>query len=652
MILRRLACLLFLLCACAAATAQTGDRRERLRLAFLAADAGQLDLTQAAAFAGDPLYPWLEASILRKQISAASPATVQAALQRMGEQPVSRWLRAAWLKELAKRQDWPAFRAAYRDSDDAELRCADLQSRMDLVPSGDPAWIADARRTWLTASSLPASCDAPFAKLAQLGQLDEGLRWQRFDLAIAAGELGVMRAIAPGLAPDAAALAQSYLDYIAGPAEILPAWPNDERSRSVASLALVKLARKQPDRAQALLESLPATAMDAGQRAKVGYEVALWTVASYLPGAAQRLAAVPASAYDDRLHEWQVREAISRGDDAGALAAIGRMGDAQRADSRWVYFEARLRERLGQSDAARKLYQQAALSPTFHGWLAADRLLRPYTLCALEPSADALLRKRVGEDPGLARALDLFAIDRPELAAREWASAIKSMGDDERRIAVQRAIAEGWYDRAVFGMGMAPDDLRHYSLRFPLHHEAELRAQAQLNALDPAWVAGQTRAESSFMPKARSAADARGLMQMLPGTGALTAARLGDPWLGGDSLYEPATSLRLGTAYLRQMLDRFAGLPYLAIAAYNAGPAPVERWRAARPQLEPDFFIESIPYKETRDYVTRVLAFSVVYDWRLNGTAAPLNERMLGRLVSQPDQRRPFTCPNPGASKP
>jgi soluble lytic murein transglycosylase len=396
---------------------------------------------------------------------------------------------------------------------------------------------------------------------------------------------------------------------------------------------------------------LPAPALDGDQRARIAYDIALWTVASYLPDSANRLAAVPAGAFDDKLHEWQVREAISRGDDPAALAAILRMGDKQRADSRWQYFEARLRERLGQTTASRALYEKAARSPTFHGWLAADRLQRPYALCALEPKTDGVLARRVADNAGLARALDLFAIDRPELAAREWASAVKPLNDDERRIAVQRAIAEGWYDRAVFGMGVTPDDARHYSLRFPLHHENEIRAQSQANGLDPAWVAGETRAESSFMPRARSGADARGLMQLLPGTGALTAQRLGRPWLGGDSLYEPSTNLALGTAYLRQMLDRFGGLPYLAIAAYNAGPSPVERWRSARPGLEPDFFIEAIPYKETREYVARVLGFSVVYDWRLNGTAAPLSERLLGRLAA-PDQRRSFRCPTGIPSNP
>ena len=127
------------------------------------------------------------------------------------------------------------------------------------------------------------------------------------------------------------------------------------------------------------------------------------------------------------------------------------------------------------------------------------------------------------------------------------------------------------------------------------------------------------------------------------------AHRLGMPWQGGDSLFDPATNLILGTAYLRQMLDRYDGAPYLAIAAFNAGPAPVDRWRQARPGLEPDFFIEAIPYKETREYVARVLAFSVVYDWRLNGNAEPMNERLAGRSGAEPASRRAFSCPLPSS---
>jgi soluble lytic murein transglycosylase len=162
-------------------------------------------------------------------------------------------------------------------------------------------------------------------------------------------------------------------------------------------------------------------------------------------------------------------------------------------------------------------------------------------------------------------------------------------------------------------------------------------------------VAAQTRAESAFMPNARSHADARGLMQLLPSTAARTARKLGIAFNGAASLYQPETNLVLGIAHLRHELDQHGGIAYQAIAAYNAGPTPVQRWNRDRPGFDPDFWIETVTYKETRDYVARVLAFSVIYDWRLDGSAVPVSERLLGRTVAK-SARRPFACPlSPGS---
>ena len=624
-----------------AACGQVDERRERLRAAFAAADAGRLDLSAARAHAGDPLYPWLQAAVIAQDLPKADAASVQQILLSTPAQPAMRWLRATWLRELARRQDWSAFRSAWTGSDDTALNCHALQA---FASGGTPsAPLADARTLWLTGESLPAASDPVVERLEASGAITDALRWQRIDLAIAEGTAGVVRGQAAKLA-SGGDLALRHADMLATPSAPGADWPADPRSQAVLAAGLSAMAKRDPDLAQAVLGRVPATQLDAARRAQVLYQIGLWTVASYLPGAASRLAAVPDSAYDERLREWQVREAISRGDDATALAALQKMTPTQRADSRWQYFEARLRERLGQSEAARALYRQAAQGANFHGWLAADRLQQPYVLCPLEPSKDPALRTRVASDAGLGRALDLVALGRVQPATQEWAAAVKAMDDDARRLAVQRAIGEGWFDRAVFGMG-APDDSRYYSLRFPLHHAQDIRDRARENGLDPSWVAAEIRAESVFDPKARSSADARGLMQIQPGTGAGVAAKLGVPWAGGDSLYDPATSVQLGTAYLRQLQDRYDGFTYLAIAGYNAGPAPVNRWRAARGTLEPDFFIEAIPWKETREYVARVLAFSVVYDWRLNGVAAPVSERLLGRVSTSPQARRPFTCP-------
>jgi soluble lytic murein transglycosylase len=240
--------------------------------------------------------------------------------------------------------------------------------------------------------------------------------------------------------------------------------------------------------------------------------------------------------------------------------------------------------------------------------------------------------------------MGLHGIGRIPWATAEFNEATARLGAQARPIAVQVAQEHGWLDRAVFSLGKDnPDELRLYTLRFPLRYDAIIRREAARNRLDPAFVAAEIRAESIFNPAARSAANAIGLMQVIPSTGASVAGRIGIPWNGEASLLDPETNITLGTAYLRQLYDGFGeGRSYYTIAGYNAGPAPLNRWKSQRGHFDPDFFIETISYKETRDYVARVLAFSVIYDWRLNGDAARVTDRMNG-VTAGPRKR--FACP-------
>ena len=663
--MHRLACFLLLALAAGSAIAQPAPLLQRaparvpaptpaLRAAFDAAGRGGLDDLALSAFAAQPLAGWLEYAALRARLDALPVARGDDFLARRRGEPVADAFRADWLAALARRNEWQAFLADWDPGiDDPALRCTRLQALMALART-DAAWTAEAQALWRSSGrSLPAACDPPFALLAAQGGLDDALRWERFDLAAAEAQTGVMRAIAQGLSAADAALAQRYAAYLDAPDGDVGGWPKTARSRLVASVALARLAKASPDRAEALLPAVgEALGFGEAERGRVLHQVALWTVASYLPGSAERLAKVPLSAYDASLHEWQVREALARGDWAAALAAIRRMPDEQRNDSRWLYFAARTSELTGDAAGARALYARAARAADFHGFLAADRLGQPYALCPWEPAVAPAAKQALARDPGLVRALQLFALDRKGWALREWDAALARYSDEQRRLAVEVAQDNGWFDRAVFGLlnvggKRHPEEQRLYRLRFPLHHDATLRREAARNRLDPAWVAAEIRAESVFDPNARSAADARGLMQVLPATGAAVAARLGLPWTGGDSLYDPDTHIALGTAYLRQLMDRYGGKPYQVIAGYNAGPAPLGRWMSQRPDMDPDFWIETISYKETREYVARVLSFSTVYDWRLNGDALRLSDRLLGRTDGP---RKGFACPAPEAA--
>jgi soluble lytic murein transglycosylase len=638
----------------AACRAQTDlPALSRARAALDAAERG--DAEAALLPADHPLAGWAELALLRRNIDTLSAETGLAFLARQRGRVVAEVFREQWLAALARREDWPTFRAAWStEVKSPALRCNELAARQALGAT-DADWTADAQALWRsTGKSLPDACDAPMAVLAARGGLPPALRWERIDKAAAEGQPGVMRAAARGLPAEEFALANDYAAFVEAPHDRALSWPKTPRSRAIVSHGLARFAKSQPDAAEARLPKFAeALGMNDAERGRVLYQIALWTVASYGPESARRLAAVPDVAYDDKLHEWRVREAMARSDWRGALAAIRKMGDTEvgrkmRRDSRWRYFEARLLEIDGDKANAAILYHDAATKPEFHGFLAADRIGAPYALCPWTPAADAAAKTAVARDPAMVRAMQLYRIDRGGWAEREWNDALSRFTPEQRRLAVEIAQDNGWFDRGVFGLvnvgGKSyPDELRLYALRFPLHHDSVIRREAAKHDLDPTWVAAEIRAESVFNPKARSHADARGLMQVLPSTGAGIAKRLGLPWRGGESLYEPEFNIQLGTAYLRELEDKY-GMTYVAIAAYNAGPAPVARWQSQRPDMDADFWIETISYKETRDYVARILAFSVLYDWRLNGSAMPVTDRLAGRIV---DTRKTFVCPTP-----
>jgi soluble lytic murein transglycosylase len=647
--LRTLLCALACLLAIGGARAQSSSASSPIGDAIGAAERGQP--VDAARFVDDPLYGWLEYAVLRRDIDTLPTDQAQSFLSRHKDEAVADTFRSLWLAALARRKDWPAFRAAWSPSiKDTALRCAELDARQ-ATGAADAQWIKDAQALWRSSGkSLPDSCDAPFAALAAQGGLPPELRWERIEKAAIEWQPAVMRAAARGLPADQFAQANDYASFFDAVNDRALSWPKTPRSRLVASQGLAKLAKSTPVAAEnALPRFASALGFTEEDRGRVLYQIALWTAASYEPESARRLAAVPASAWDDRLHEWQAREALARSDWRAALAAIKAMGDTQRGETRWAYFAARLSELTGDKAAAQALYRTAAREPDFHGFLAADRLDQPYTLCPWVSGADAAAKAAVARDPALVRAIALQRINRVGWAAREWNDALSGFDDKQRRLAIEVAQDNGWVDRGVFGLEIAdhPEEKRWYAIRFPIHHEATIRREAAKQRLDPAWVAAEIRAESIFNPRARSSADARGLMQVLPSTGAAVARRNGIAYSGAESLYDSDTNIAIGSAYQRQMEDKY-GQTYTAIAAYNAGPSPVARWQSQRPSMDPDFWIETISYKETRDYVARVLAFSVIYDWRMNGDALPVSLRLRGQSNGP---RKKFACPLAQAPK-
>ena len=162
-----------------------------------------------------------------------------------------------------------------------------------------------------------------------------------------------------------------------------------------------------------------------------------------------------------------------------------------------------------------------------------------------------------------------------------------------------------------------------WKMLFPLPYSGALVRSANSQNLDPYMVAALIRQESEFNPGAHSHANAYGLTQIVPATGRMLARQQGIPWSSPSLLYQPETNLRLGTHYIRSLLDQWNGRWEQTLASYNAGASRVKEWLAWSNYREPAEFVESIPFTETREYVQAVIRNAAVYK-QIYGPAAAI----------------------------
>lgn len=155
--------------------------------------------------------------------------------------------------------------------------------------------------------------------------------------------------------------------------------------------------------------------------------------------------------------------------------------------------------------------------------------------------------------------------------------------------------------------------LAYWRILFPQNYWSDIKADAERNGLDPYMVASLIRQETEFNPGAVSNKDAYGLMQLLPVVGRAMARQEGLRHFETHELLDPSTNIRLGTLYLKEMLDKFGGQPVYAFAAYNAGDDRVTDWQSIGNYHGIDEFVESIPFTETREYVQAILRNEEMY---------------------------------------
>jgi soluble lytic murein transglycosylase len=234
---------------------------------------------------------------------------------------------------------------------------------------------------------------------------------------------------------------------------------------------------------------------------------------------------------------------------------------------------------------------------------------------------------RLAQDPHFAAGVELLRLGQRGAVDELLAVDQRGLQEGPGRLLYQvmQQTGRGWAARKVarstlrdeVSGPLSPSSRPIWEATWPLAFRSIIERQAKVNRLDPDLLQGLIWQESRFNPRARSSSGALGLTQLMPGTAREVAASLKLPALGEQKLLEPAQNVRLGAAYLGQLLKRFGGNTAFAVAAYNAGPAAVERWQKALPQADVDEWVEHIAFEETRDYVKQVLgsynAYKLLY---------------------------------------
>ncbi|MCC5881085.1 MAG: transglycosylase SLT domain-containing protein [Halomonas sp.] len=600
------------------AHAQPSD--SALRTALEAARSQQWQRIDQAAIEGHVLEGYVEYHRLRSRLPQVEPSQVLDFIERYQDSPLGEWMRGQAISRYGDAGRYGSLLAvADGEPSGTERQCHYYTA---LLGSDPMAAAEGGRRLWHVGRSQPSACDTLFNRLRASGDIAEQDIWERKMLAWEQGETGLVSFLGRQLGSrwqegiDAVdRLQRSYADITRVPTCI---GPECRGSGPLFASAMHGFTRADTEAAMEAWRKISShLPIEDRHRHAIEEDLAFYSLVrgidhnlSWVDEALPRIATT-------RVLELRIRHALANRDWVDTLRWIDMLPDDSRDDSRWQYWRARAHEQMGDSERAEVAYARAAQGRNFFGFAAADRIGRPYSLNLERSHFDESFRDEVSRWPTVQRTEALMRIGEDGLANSEWLHAAATASPREVRALADYAKRRGWHARLVQTTITAQlwDAL---DWRFPEAYREHFMYWGQQTGVDPYLLMGIARRESAYNPVALSPAGARGLMQIMPGTATLLSRQLGISDPGPYGVLDPEINIRMGSTYIRDMTNRYRGNRLAAAAAYNAGPGRVDRWLRDAPE-EFDLFVESIPFRETRDYVQAVLSYRVIFESLANG---------------------------------
>ena len=567
-----------------------------------------------------PLAIYLDYYRLTRGPEAVSAPQALAFLESSAGTPLANRFLGKYLSSAGQDRRWEDLLAVKAEEPNSvELKC--YYYRAQLARGSRDIALEGAERLWVHGKSRPKSCDPLFDAWMAAGGLTDDIVWTRLLNTFDARQPSLMRYVGRKGSAALTPWSNTLLDVYANPESVarqnLPA--DDARSADVAVRGLAYLARYSPPKAQAHWATLqPRLSFSPEQVRTVEYAIARQSLFARVSQDDDWLAAVLSRLEDDTLVGIRLRQALAEQDWDALSRYMELLSAGAMEENVWRYWRAVSQERAGEKAAANAMYEQLAGERDYYGFLAADRLKRPYAFKHQRP--------RMGVDsssmtlPAIARIEELKFHGDDALAHSEWYTLLQQTTEEALLIDLMLLAAGKGWDRMAIDAATQAQAWDALNQRFPTAYSDIFERHATARNVSGTELMSIARRESAFYPKARSPVGARGLMQIMPATGKAVASSMGVSHTTAQ-LFDVEHNVKLGSAYYRQLLDRFGGNRVFALAGYNAGPHRVDRWRRESADTLPvTQWIETIPYRETRNYVQAVLAYNVVFQYLLGNT--------------------------------
>ncbi|MDN7128002.1 transglycosylase SLT domain-containing protein [Pseudidiomarina terrestris] len=599
-----------------------GEQREKQRQLFVkaeyAAKRGRLnEYNQLLDELRDyPLTPYLELERLLQVGYVANEERVLDFFEVLSNTPLDWQLRYPWLDYLAQNNEQQRFLRDFIYPGRVEHRCYFWRFSLSQETQPRDAVMRAVDQLWLTGESLPKACDPLLATWAQAGRRTDDMVWQRAKLAAEDGKHTLLPYLAGLVEAPTSELIKSYRQVRRNPANLVREMDElarqqgtaAERAASIVTYALGRLIWRDPDVAIRTFEDLPeGIVLSQSQRTELEQNFAVALSAKDHSQAHDWLARLEPREHNAATLQWQLAEWVREGDWQALLEDPAAEVGLATEKAQWFYWRGRAYEELGDQQQAATFFAQIADQRSYYGFLAASKLELPLQLAQEDIRYLPQELQAVRALPAVQRAYEFLQLERYIDARREWYQLLQGAEPRRQELLAVLASQWGWHDQAIYTLGQL-GEFGAIEQRFPLAYAEEHRENAEAAGIAADWAFAISRRESAFRFDAYSHAGAHGLMQLLPST----ARYVGRRDYGRHDLQNTSVNIRLGTRYLADLKRRLGDNWVVATAAYNGGIYRVIDWIPTSP-IAIDRWIETIPYRETRDYVKNVLAYQQIY---------------------------------------